>query len=218
MAIKGYWKFNGNSNDYSGHGSNFTSNNISYRNNGLNGSAYYSSSNSSNLFNAVLDNVNDNKTLVTWFKFGTDYTPTVYIKIYQIVYGANKVSFSIEYIKDNTRHCFYALRSAWGVVDNDVMPANTNINGMTSAGFYCVILVLDSSVAKLYINGTLSAQSTVSTVNGSISYASSQIILGKAATNTNQTANGFFDETKFINTAWSPAQVKNEYARVKGFF
>lgn len=206
MAIKGYWKLNGNSNDYSGNGYNGTDTAITYsqangrlgQGAGFNGSSSkitttYSSSIASISFWVRLQPsgwTGDWNIIVEQIKLNTSYGFTIrreasnYRSVISVGNKSGSDSFSNYVIPT------LAFNNTWYHV---VISQNTDIR------------VFVNSKLEIIINDDWGTAGNLLLGCSSIPYGSRYLL-------------GSLDEVIIDNTPWSAAKVKNEYARVKGFF
>lgn len=214
MAIKGYWKLNGNSNDYSGNGNNGTDTAITYSqaNGRLNQGAGFNGS-SSRIVNSTITNF-QTKTISAWIKTGISNAYQDIFCQQNVVSGSNYSAS--EFRLTNTGKLNYTeTQYPSGLGDGLISASNVPLNSWVH-----VAVVLNVNSCKLYVNGkntdskTLASRINVFTPYSSI-IGAFQWTNGGAYSNF---FNGSIDEVIIDNTAWSAAKVKNEYYRIKGFF
>lgn len=212
MAIKGYWKLNGNSNDYSGNGNNGTDTSITYSqaNGRLGQGAGFNGSTSRIVINNNLGLTKDgDKTMSIWVKLSANLSgANAYVNIFYVNIGT--ISFSLGYYRESNINSFAFERSR-----NNISSESVRFNNPTAAnGWYMLTLTFSSNNLKAYVNGVYLGEINTSSLEGQ----STSIITSFGYINVNWKLNGNIDEAIADNTAWSAARVKNEYARVKGFF
>ena len=210
MAIKGYWKLNGNSNDYSGNGNNGTDINAQYIAGLSKTSVYYPNTNNGyTSFKNILNFTSENFTFSTWVKiysFSTSVsgqTPVIFSKS---SYGIAGYYCQIE----STRFYFGTCQS--GAAQFTIANYSFQINT-----WYHIAVTRNGSSVKLYVNGidkTSSAGNHVSPASTSADFYINKYL----SSGINVMSNMQYDDFFAANTTYSPAQIKNEYARVKGFF
>lgn len=211
MAIVGYWRLNGNSNDASGNGYNGTASGITYSqaNGVLNGGAGFNGISYISL--PSLDTPLSNTfTWSGWVRQSSitnlqiiwvyDNADTPELKVFT-EYSAGNVRFRASVYDAANYQC--ELMSPYYTY---------NVNK-----WWHVAMVAATNDFRLYVNGILVATDTSGSFNidGMVEhkigyYARGAVIHPKW--------NGSIDEVIIDNTAWAPARVKNEYSRVKGFF
>jgi hypothetical protein len=214
MAIKGYWRLNGNSNDASGNGNNGTDTNITYsqangrlnQGAGLNGSSSvircstinYSSLYSSNFsvsFNLRLNSYpSNNNGVVSWGNGGV--TPFYYWSLW---------------ITSTGMLVFGNYNGANSSVDSQILSLNK--------WYHIALSVSTSGNISIYVDSKLYSASIPTTPVKSRTDSYNRTIVGKESNeNVTRYINGSIDEITYINFIISLAQVKNEYSRIKGFF
>lgn len=210
MAIKGYWRLNGNSNDASGNGYNGADINITYSQakGVLNGGAAFGGASSSAVVGAL--NITAN------------------ITISAMIFMNNKSATQIPIGKwnDNISQCYlfliaggdfiFGVSQSSGVVRTATIPS-----AKTSTGkwYHVVGVFLPSTYCRIYLNAVLINENTTS-MTSSIQSSLTNTALGHGYVSNSKSYyfNGNIDEAIIDNSSWTPAKVKNEYSRVKGFF
>ena len=213
MAIKGYWKLNGNSNDYSGNANNGTDTGITYSQaNGRIGQGAGFNGSSSRIVNSTLSNF-QTKTISACIKTSVN---TAYQDIFCQQQVINISNWNIiEFRLTDTGKLNYTETNNLAYGGNLTSVVNVPLNSWVH-----VCVTVSGTSCKLYINGLNTDNGTITTRLPEFTPYSSiigafQWTNGGAYSNF---LNGSIDEVIIDNTVWSPAQVKNEYARVKGFF
>jgi len=223
MGLKGYWKLNGNSNDYSGNGNNGTDTNITYsQSNGrLNQGAGFGGSSKILIGNSTSISGTGSHTISLWVNMAS-------------LPSSNYASmFFVKGRKDNSQGCWgFFIRAEnisgttllkTSVVTTSPSVAMYTVNGPapTIGTWYHLVAVFDNlaKTLTLFVNGVKygSSVSTGSTLRYGYSTGCAIGYFGSAGTS-QYYLNGKIDEVILDNTAWTPAQIKNEYARTKGFF
>lgn len=214
MAIKGYWKLNGNANDYSGNGYNGNATNITYSqaNGRLNEGAGFNGSSSYILGNTDLGITGGSITLSAWFKINSQPSnESIYCIIAQSDAGVD-VEYYIRYYNKVGTYQVDFIRGRRGVLTNEINVIKTLIIDK----WYYFTLTYDGSNIRGYIDSVFSGTMT-SSGNGS-SGSSDSWSLGRILGFSTWYADGSIDEAIIDNTVWSQAKIKNEYSRIKGFF
>jgi len=211
MAIKAYYRFNGNSNDASGGGNNGTDTEISYllangklgNGAGFNGtSSYIILPNSAKGGNSL--------TVSAWIRQASAAGVTIYSESASAfaVIGITATGQLDVYIKTSTTS-FTEFLSIAGV--------------LPPAKWHHVIYAYDSTSGYLY--GYVDSIRVINQYRGgNQSYLNTlgDNAIGIYSYNNHAGRSGYFnggiDEFKIDNTIWTEARIKNEYARVKGFF
>jgi hypothetical protein len=215
MAIVGYWRLNGNSNDASGNGYNGTDANITYSQAkgvlnggaGFAGNSYIRVGTSMSLPSQMTVSFFANRTSGAYGTYGGDKsngTGTPWGQ-WSVGYGCYAVVDNLEFLWANTDGTLAVWSCAITISNNKI---------------YHIIFTRDSSRnVKLMVNGKV--------YTGSFTVGSTAIVpvsdpkgtaLGVSGYDTVLPLTGFEDEFKVQNTELSYAQMKNEYLRVKGFF
>lgn len=221
MAIKGYWKLNGNSNDYSGNGNNGTDTNITYsKSNGrLNqGAGFNGSSSRISITNVASLRPQNTLTISAWVKV-TPLSTVSYIFQSSYEYQGTPWNFAgvglfIDLVSSNYSIVFQTGNYSASKFSLKYIISQNLINSKWNL----ITATLDGTTGRLYLNGFLIESATDDYLP---SYqANNYISIG--GRNVNGTFynyfNGCIDELIIDNTAWSPAQIKNYYAATKGFF
>ena len=209
MAIKGYWKLNGNSNDYSGNGNNGVDTAITYSQaNGIFNQGAGLNGTSSKII--VADNAGlrlTSYTAAAWFKTtNTSFNKILYkgngssideISLY--VYLSGKVI--IEYFESGGYN-YYAVSPTANYADGKwhFVVGTRQVGGNMT----------------LYIDGKQVDQRTAGT-RTTTSTAALGIGVRNLAT-PDSFFNGSLDEVLLDDSVWAPAHVKNKLSQYKGFF
>lgn len=204
MAIKGYWRLNGNSNDASGNGYNGTGYSVTYpQSAGKLNSSVSLAGNSSSYCDIPFVNTNY-ITVSFWMKCNssTNYYPLVVHKDGLARSGTRGWAF---FLYDSIIYC--ALFNATAEFDVEY-----GIPTITAWNHVCV--TYNGAAAILYINGINKHQISMT---GNLRSNTDTLRIGRRASDASY-FNGSIDELIIDNTGWSVAMVKNEYARAKGFF
>lgn len=212
MAIKGYWRLNGNSNDASGSGYNGTDANITYSqaNGLLNGGAGFNGSSSTiNVGNAG--------------QFGTgDFTVLLIFKTTQNTTGrypnmigttkdiAPRYGFSLLLDNYTTSSVIY-----FELLSNAGYAYVSSVDNFRDGKWHIAVGIKTSTKAYLYIDSKLkdTQDHTLGTISGGVG-----CYMGRSAGSAQNYYNGALDQALLDSTAWNVAKVKNEYSRIKGFF
>lgn len=219
MSIKGYWKFEGNSNDLSGNGLNGTDTNITYSQSAgrLNRGASFNGTSSRILIPGTIgDTKNAAKSFGAWVKIGADLTGAdTYPMVFFIQYGTtNAINYAIQYMRIGGVNMLSVGRSRANI-SNEYIPYN---NPTAAFGWYHVVGTFDGSgTLKMYVNGNFHNSRTVSLLDGTGTHVQG-ISFGDLYSVSHYYFNGSIDEAKIWTGELSPAQVKNDYSRIKGFF
>lgn len=215
MAIAGYWRLNGNSNDASGNGYNGTDANVTYSTSKgiLNGSASFNGSSSTILIASNLGISNSPVTLSCWVRIIVEIpVNNTYYYFIGTRDSTSKVSNRIRYYYLNSARIVHFIRTRLGVVD-DYLPITLTLSQVK---FQHLMYTWDGTSIKGYIDGKYVGISNKSGLGtGTFTDSTS---LGVHEDGINGFLNGELDECKLDNTVWTGAMVKNEYSRVKGFF
>ena len=223
MAIVGYWKFEGNANDYSGNSNNGTATSITYSqaNGRLNQGAGFNGSSS-----VIQVTSSSSIALSSVFTISAWVNPTA-------LPPANDTLISLVCKYDNVSgqvsgYDFRLYKSAAGVQRIGLITASGMVTGggdvdytLSTGKWSNVVGVYNGSYSKIFINGIFIGQ-VANTITPSTS--SKLLNIGNfgyytaASTTLARWFNGSLDEIKIDNTVWSDAKIKNEYARIKGFF
>jgi hypothetical protein len=223
MAIRAYYRFNGNSNDASGNGNNGTDTNITYSqaNGRLNQGAGFNGTSSRIVLGNVLNIGLNSLTLSTWFKLTSSNGNEGRALVGKgILTGSSNGGYGL-YIWDNM---------VMAQLRYDAASLNSYIYDPTSKNdgkWHNAVLTLERNNEtgfKLYVDTKLVASTTSIPFNSLTFQTTSYFAFGARSESTYPNNYMFFllgsiDETKMmIGEVWSPAQIKNESARVKGFF
>ena len=216
MAIVGYWRLNGNSNDASGNGNNGTDNAITYgQTNGKIGQG--AGFNGTSSYIQIPDNaqtrLGSTFTLSCWFRStstavqylfgGANFTTD----LYGYEFFISDSTFYYHYIDGATSGTSHYLNGNGGITYSD-------------GKWHHACAVATGSNMYVYVD---SRQVLTRTQTYSPSYTTSyNKYIGASWVSSAGRAmywlNGAMDDAIMDNAGWSHAQVKNEYARVKGFF
>lgn len=211
MAIKGYWKLNGNSNDYSGNGNNGTDTNITYsQSNGkLNQGAG---------FNGTSSIINTSSIV-----FSGQITINAWVKIPSSYMNNNPAVFSIRTVGDTYR--FDGL--AWhGSLAYKVQFQHYNGSSWVQVQSLSALSVGWHMITYSYNPGTTGGMqiSIDGSLNNTVNPHATFSVTAPLSIGANRLlASDYFfssaiDEVIYDNAIWSPARIKNEYSRIKGFF
>lgn len=217
MAIKGYWRLNGNSNDASGNGNNGTNTNVTFSqgNGRLNQGAGFNGTSS--------------KIITPSISISGQITGNVWVKIPSSYGGASsKYPFIFSFRSDTDNYRFDAL--AWHA-DLSYKVQFQHFNGASwyqiqsisalSVGWHMLTYKYDPGVAngmKIYIDGVFNNQANPSAtlvISYPMSIGANRIT---GAPGQSSWFNSAIDELIIDNEAWSSAKIKNEYSKAKGFF
>ena len=208
--IKGYWRLNGNSNDASGNGNNGTDTNITYsqangvigQGAGLNGTTSHIQ-----LPTTSFPTGNLPVTLSGWFSVTKQPVAGEELCIIGYGTGATGRQHYIGYANVGTG-APVIIFSGWGGTYDVGIFFTATLNKK-----YHVVGVYDGYKPQLYLNGDFKAIQTQQTT---FNVPASNAYIGRTPNGKHYP--GGVDEIKMDNSVWSPAMVKNEYSRVKGFF
>lgn len=221
MAIKGYWRLNGNSNDASENGNNGTDTNITYsQSNGkMNQGAGFNGSSS------VIQCADSTSLSLTG-----QYTISLWINPISLPASGGFVSLVCKYDAPTSNNSGYDFRLSnssgtqrIGLINGN----NTNSEGgdisftLSTGVWQYIAAVYNGSQSKIYVNGNFIGQ-VANSVNpkdgtkllniGNFGYYTpTSSVLARWF-------NGAMDELKINSGIWGDAQIKNEYSRIKGFF
>lgn len=218
MAIKGYWKLNGNSNDASGFGNNGTDTAITYSqaNGRLNQGAGFNGISSKIVFSNQVIPLGE-KSICFWFKS----TNTSLYKVIVDNSNSNSTIVNGTYIdvRASTGYPIFISTKATSGIYRFFITIPQNI---TDGKWHFVVFTWDGTTnangVMGYVDAILKVQGTASAIE--TSNANNNLNVGYAidAGFTNGRMIGSLDKLKIKNTAISPAMIKNELSRVKGFF
>lgn len=224
MAIKGYWKLNGNSNDYSGNGNNGTDTNITYsQGNGKLGqaAAFNGTTSEINCGTSSTLQISGAGTVSCWFNLTAFSTSSTWYYISQLICKGLQVTgsqlcFDLSIRAGASKSLYFGTYSS---ALGDKAAVYSFTSEISTGNWYHVCGTYDGVTIKLYLNSKLVASTLFS---GVFQTSSAPTCIGRfynsAGLNDKRLFNGKIDEVIIDNTAWSPAQIKNEYARVLGFF
>lgn len=200
MAIVGYWRLNGNSDDASGneyHGND----DITYSStNGLNG--------------CMINNAS-NQELSLSHSLGFGSTGTISLRYNFTTNGGIQCLFDTS--PDLHRYFFYFNGTSANLYMNQSFVLSSFALPYTNGVWNNLVFTWDTSLSseklKVYING----QMTTSANTNFGTYSITTVFFG-ANSFGSQPFVGLTDECKIFNSYLFPGQIKNEYLRVKGFF
>lgn len=211
MAIIAYYRFDGNSNDASGNGYNGTDTNISYSQaNGKigQGAGFASGSSSKIIANVAASNFGSgsrtisvlvyNKTTQTTRLFGNRTDSTTWFSTGFV--NTNAVFMELS----RTYPSYYKI----SISDNSKFQNNK---------WHLFTFIINGNNIYMYVDAVLVKQDTWTAFNTD---AAVNAVIGSiyAGGIYQDFLNGNMDELKSINTAWANSEMKNELARIKGFF
>lgn len=220
MAIKGYWRLNGNSNDASGNG-----------NNGTDTGIVYSQANGKIGQGAGFDATGDKILIANESNFDFERTQAFTISCWsKMTHSASEYHFFVCKQVAGGNYNGWALWENNSTLLFELVSTPALLNTITS-GLHSefsttnkvhIVATYDGSGRntgmKLFQNGVL-----ISTINRSYNTLGSNSILNNTQVELGNrngafNFNGSLDEVIVDATEWSPAKVKNEYARAIGFF
>lgn len=210
MAIKGYWKFNGNSNDYSGNGYNGTDNNVTYLQHlAINGAAYFNGLNahiSLGVNNLIPTTAGQNIAFSFLFNADRAQTGTKYEQCFNLKEG---IGFCYDHASSSFKGAAFFCSSV-----NTYY--STGLKNFLQNKWTLICISYDGSYLKLWVNGVISSSVFI----GSVARRASSY--NNISTNFTQDATAFFsgyqDEIKLYSNGLYNAYCKNEFSRIKGFF
>jgi len=215
-GAKGYWRLNGNSTDASGNNNNGNDTNITYSqaNGKLNQGAGFNGSTSIIKIANNLGIFGGNITISVWFKIASQPS----IGAYQtIVRQAENTNHTANYIQYQNNAGIYTL--CFCRDKNAVADVKLPISGQLSLNtWYYAVYTYDGVSINAYVNSVLSG--SLATSGYGTGATPNYITIGawlNASLQYYYPINGSIDEAIISNAVWTPAQVKNEYLRVKGF-
>lgn len=208
MAIQGYYRFNGNSNDASGNGRNGTSTLVTYP---------------SGLHKNVILYPNTNKRYTTLgqnFNFTSeDFTISFWVNIKSFTTSVNG-QYPIIFWKGG-----YNTKGYYGQIQPNTIAFFTNQSGAnqlsTADGeyniniWYNITITRQGSTVYIYVNGVNKTSTSTSHINPATStdnYIINSYNLNYMMGNTS------YDEYIIDQKKWEPSEVKNKYSYYKGFF
>jgi hypothetical protein len=214
--IKGYWRLDGNANDASGNSNSGTATSITYSqaNGKLNqGAGMNGTSSRIQLPNVASLRLVSPFTISVWFKSQS--------AVFQyLVCKANYQTdlFGYEFaISDNSYFYFYIDGNS--SANSNYLSGNSGVT-YSDGKWHHACAVATGSNMYVYVDGVqrltmVQTKDPVYTTeyNGYIGAGWSSLLSAPRSF-----LNGSMDEVIIDNTAWSPAKVKNEYSRVKGFY
>lgn len=217
MAMVGYWKFNGNSNDYSGNGYNGTDSNIAYSQaNGRLGQGAGFNGLSSSIVTPTID-YNSSKKLTISFWFYPKAASTFCIFESSSNYNANAGSFTLFFL--NTQKFEFAEASLSGTNYS----AYDFGSSIVLNKWHHVVCIIDKSLSGqkvfMWIDGKSASGTLVRNDDSSTTRTLSNYPLYIGARGgTSLFANMNIDEISIDNTIFSPAKIINERSKALGFF
>lgn len=206
MAIKGYWKFNGNSNDYSGNNLNGVDSDVTHTLGGAENKCvnFLGATSRVTMNYAALDFTGS-------FTLSIMYKPTTTAFI---IFDNGLYSSGLSIIAYPTYLLFQGyIGGSW-----------TSINApfaFVAGKWYHIVIARNSAspyTITAYINSKIVGSATKS---GNVSYGStSEFMLGSLFDGSSRNNGGIASLDRFIadDTALSFPKVKNDYAAVTGFF
>lgn len=210
MAIKGYWKFEGNSNDYSENGNNGTDTDITYSNSaGVLGQGAGFNGTSSKITASVtgLPTKTAAISIMVWVNLRSQANKKI---ANRWAYPNSSNSFSW-LLDDSTWRTMYGnneIYASFGTLPLNKKILLTGTWDGTNVNANC----------KTYVNAVF--KNSGSNYMFGTTTEASKLTIG--AGNTGASYDGFvdgnIDELKIFSHALNVATIKNEYARVKGFF
>lgn len=205
MAIKGYWRLNGNSNDASGNGYNGTDTAITYSQaNGRLGQGAGFNGSSSKI------------TLPDSLAFSGAYSVCFMLKMNATgtysIYDRGGINSGI-IIKVGTSSQQFSVITTTPLAQYNILPTKT----LTINKWYHIAAVFFNPGMKLYIDA-VEVGSNNSTGTGIRGTTAVTVGVDYTTGSASLWLNGCLDELIVDNVGLTPAKVKNEYARVKGFF
>lgn len=204
MAIKGYWRLNGNSNDASGNGNNGTDTAISYGHSSgkLNQGASFNGSTS--FISVVTDPVVANLSYTGWIKTSVD--------ILQSIKAGSNYPDQLNGIPE------FRISSRY----LQFLSSTTALIGQSSQQItldkwnHVAITYSSSGVYTFYLNGVACGTGTaLYTLRQNTMYIGKMI---NEINVSNSFFNGAIDEFVIHDTVISPAKIKNDYSKAVGFF
>lgn len=211
--IKGYWRFNGNSNDASGNGNNGTDQNVSY------------SQSYGRLNQGLKMNATTSKVATAYRKNTTQSTFSFWLKTTLLT--SNQCIMGQRYDTGGYENSFWwitLIRSNHSTFPNKILfdqkISSTVGNSFASNSqiqsnlWTYVVITVNINDFKLYINSKLDASYT-SSFNPVIT--SCPHFIGNTG-DLDSYFQGSIDELIIDNTVWPPSRVKNEYIRMLGAF
>jgi len=226
MAIKGYWRFNGNANDYSGNGFTGVITGSTCISGGWNGCKNYANTTGTTV---AVDYVTVTKSLLlspgtndftysALFWSNSSYTGTTRYIIHQNS-TAGRIVIVLRFASDNTLLAYVRDNAS-----NDIFVATTET--FNDSKWHHAVFSKIGTTLYLYVDGKLKGSNNNTSI-GSIDTISTgtNIFIGTyidqgASVTIKQ--NGFYGniDTIFMDNGvgFTAARVKNEYSRIKGFF
>jgi len=211
MAIKGYWRLNGNSNDASGNGKNGTDTAITYlqANGRINQGAGFNGSTSKILLPNIGLSGATPRTVMAWVSVNS----TSLITVYSSGVAVAGSQFVIYINGASTRDVYVALGNNDYYTPTNAVVANVKTHiAVTFAGG-----TVSTSTIKVYVNGVLKTLTKAG--SGTVANTTdSNYAIGYDAPSASRWFNGSIDEVIAEARAWSQAEIKRKIAADKGFF
>lgn len=222
MAIKGYWKFNGNSNDYSGLGFNGTDTNIIYSqaNGVINGGAKLNGSSSKIVIAANSGHsISGNITISALFKFNTIPSANSTQMIISKEGINNNVGFNMQLDTDGAVGTVGILIGSYQYSGNLVYYTRTYTPLLYDTKWHLICGTFEDNLWKLYVDSILLIETAGNNIIGAL-VDNDKITIGCYLVSGvySRFLNGCIDELKIDSSPHTSAKIKNEYARIKGFF
>lgn len=218
MAIVGYWRMNGNSNDASGNGNNGTATSITYSqaNGRLNQGAGFNGTSSKILKSSYSWDFSTNPfTISIWLKTNVSATTANGYSVIRIdnEFGSPRRLYGLQMSSTGFlgRIKLFLYDSSTGLSQD-----TWSIITINDGKWHNVVACRATAGTYIYIDGKLDNSNTANIINTSV--VPTKTVAFGANTANDEFYSGSLDEIIIDNTAWSAAQVKNEYSRVKGFF
>lgn len=205
--IKGYWRFNGNANDASGNGNNGTGTNVTYSSgNGMLNQGALLAVNGKIVFPSAVTGAGAN-TIVLFVKF----IDTNVFHYFLTDIDANSTK-GINIVNGGRNNMGIGLSSTGSVGE---LQSTTNL----PAGVWIrAVFVMNGTNSAIYYNGKLDCSGAITVTQNN---TNNLRLNGRWATPNSGDVylNDFYaDELIIDSKAWTPADMKNDYAKVKGFF
>jgi hypothetical protein len=225
MAIKGYWRLNGNSNDASGNSNNGTDYVITYSqaNGQINQGAKFVSASKSyislGLAKAIIGNATSPRSFAISFMM-TDIRAND--KVFAV---APSSSDGLLFIQSDGYNATYGGYNMYFGIQNST-------NGYDVAGvgvadltlyygkWYRFVGTLDftNHRMRMYLDSKLIYQKTLTSTAIKIASGTYYTKIGAGFINNTENIGGSIDEVIADNAELQPSWIKNDYARLKGFF
>lgn len=211
MAIKAYWRLNGNSNDASGNGYDGTDTSISYVNNSY---AVFNGSTSKIVCStSILGAVTTGTVSVNLFskENGKHHSTAVEAWAWTTFLSKNGTYMALLQLDTNKiRVYYYNQAGSYIYYDSNV--------AITLNKWQHIMITWDANGSNLYINGALDISDAKTYALMHTDGLTTPFTIGYQSYVKPQYFNGNIDDLK-VDLAMLPnATVKNEYSRIKGFF